>query len=213
MKKIKALQKIFLYLSIPQAIETLRAIYLIMIGGIILLWNNPNPFFGVLFGVLLAVAGFAIIGIFVNRKEKIEIEKTVQVLDIQKDDVGMAEGSTPPYPYIRIKQSIINGSGVRLRISRVAIDLTVNNRKLDAIQCIDFPAAWIKTKDETAVVSPTDLDYWITYATTKLNQAIPDFKKHILIIEASGKIELQSRTAKIQKDVGGKIKIEPSEWA
>ncbi len=214
MEKIKeALQSVFLLLSIPQAVETLKVIYLIMIGVIILLWNNPHPLFWVFLGVLLTAAVFGAIAIFVNLKRDKAIEKTIKVFDIEKDDVGMAVSSTPSYPYIRIKQRITNGSGVSLRISRVAIDLTVNMRQLDTIRCTDFPAAWIKTKDKTAVVSPTDLDYWITYATTKLNQAIPDFKKHSLIIEASGKIELQSRTAKIQKDVKGEIKIEPSEWA
>jgi len=211
MKKRKVVQRVFLILSIPQAVETLKVIYLIMIGVIILLWDNPL-LFGIIFGILLGTAVFAIIGILLNRKGKIEIEKMVQVMDIQKDDVGMAESYTPPFPYIRIKQRIINGSGVSLRISSVAIDLTVNKRKLDAIQCSDFPADWIKTKDETTVVSPTDLDFWITYATTKLNQAIPDFNNHNLIIEASGKIELLSRTTRIKKDVGGEIKIEPKEW-
>ena len=212
MKKGKIIQRVFLILSIPQAVETLKVIiYLIMIGGIILLWDNPL-LFGIIFGILLAVAGFAIIAILFNRKGKIEIEELVQVFDIQKDDVGMAESSTPSYPYIQIKQRIANGSGVPLRISRVDIALTVNIRQLDTIRCNDFPAAWIKTKDETTVVSPTDLDFWITYATTKLNQAIPDFKNHNLIIEASGKIEFLSRTTRIEKDIRGEIKIEPKEW-
>jgi hypothetical protein len=140
------------------------------------------------------------------------LEKRVQLSEIEKDDVGMNGGSTPPYPYIRIKQIIRNGSEVCLRISRVDIDLTVNKMQLEGIHRTDLPAAWIKTKSKTAVIPPNDLDYWITYATTKLKQVIPDFKEHLLKIEASGEIELQSRTTKIKRKVGGEITIEPREW-
>ena len=85
MKKTEVFQKIFLYLSIPQAIETLRAIYLIMIGVIILLWNNPF-LGGILFVILLGIAVFAIIAILVNRKEvkRVEEEKKRMLVDLEK---------------------------------------------------------------------------------------------------------------------------------
>ena len=70
MEKIKeSVQGVFLALSVPQAIETLKVVlYLIMIGGIILLGSNPL-YLGVLLGISLAIAIFATVTIFVNRKE------------------------------------------------------------------------------------------------------------------------------------------------
>jgi len=140
------------------------------------------------------------------------LEKRVQLSEIEKEDVGMHGGSPSSYPFIRIKQIIRNGSEVPLRIIRVDVALTVNKMKLDTIQSSNFPANWITTKDKTNLVPPNDLDFWITYATTRLKQTIPDFNNNNLIIEASGKIELRSRTTRIEKDVKGEIEIEPKEW-
>jgi hypothetical protein len=67
MKKIEAIQNAFLILSIPQAISTVIALVVFMIGVIMLLRNNP--FFGILFGVMLAIVAFAIIAIFVQLKK------------------------------------------------------------------------------------------------------------------------------------------------
>jgi len=141
------------------------------------------------------------------------LEKRVELSNITKGYVGMFEATTPSYPEIKIQQFIRNGSEVHLKLSRIDVTLKVNDRDLDRIEYTsDLETRHgLITKDMN--IPPHELNFLIEYETTRLNQVISDFKEQsFLKIDTSGKIELQSRTTKIQKDVRGEITIKPSEW-
>ena len=198
MEKIKeAAQRIFLVLSIPQAIETLIATVLFVVGVVTFIMNELK----ILFGVLLAIIVFAIIAIYVNRKEETRLSDRVRVSEIEKVRVHIDKNPSPPFPIIEIRQRIINGSGSLLKINKIDMTLTVNDRFLARIE-----------ESNIGSISPSDVDCEKTYKITTLNQAIPDFKEYTLWIEASGKIEFQSAKVKIEKDIGGRITIARDEW-
>jgi len=144
------------------------------------------------------------------------LEKRVQVTNIQKDEVGIEERSPPPFPYIIIRQYIRNASELSLKISKIDINLNVNDTFLDRIEYssdMETSHGIITEKNMSFNIPPYDLDFLRKYETTRLNQVISDFKDYFLRIKATGKIELQSPWGvKIQKEVGGEITIKPSEW-
>lgn len=197
MKKIEKIQKIFLYLSIPQAIETLIAAVLFMAGVVTFLMNELK----ILFGVLVAIIIFAIISIFVNRQEKTKLSDRVDVPAIEKAYVGIDKDPAPPFPIIKILLHIRNGTEMHLNINKIDMYLKVNDRFLANIN-----------ESNIGTIAPYDLDFSRKYEITAINQAIPDFKEYTLWIEASGKIEFQSAKVKIEKGIEGNITIAPNEW-
>ena len=139
MKKTEVFQKVFLYLSIPQAIETLRVIFMIMIWGIILLWNNP--FWGwILFVILLMLSVFAIIAIPVNRKEvkrveeekkRVEEEKKRMLGDLEKGlnikEAGMDFLIKDKLPVVVFTIAIEKRIKEKLQPQKMLLDLTCDS--------------------------------------------------------------------------------------
>ncbi len=142
------------------------------------------------------------------------LDKRTQLTGIEKITATVIK-SQPPYPHITIRQIFRNGSEVRLRISKVDAILKANDRDLDRIQYTpDFPTTYgnqFKTKKGT-VVPPNDLDYWIKFETTKLNQCIPNYKDQDIKITIGGVIEFATRTTKVERELYGEGTINPEVW-
>ena len=142
MKKIETVQKVFLYLSIPQAIETLKVIvvYMIVTGGVILFWNNPL-YLGILLGISLAIAIFAIATIFVNRKEvkKSEEEKKWKQEDLEKGvsikggDMHYSIRTDKRLPVIMFPIVVEKKINMELRPQKILLELTCDSIPLKKI--------------------------------------------------------------------------------
>lgn len=153
MKKIEVIQRVFLILSIPQSIGTIIASVVGMIGVVILLMNNP--FWGILFGVLLAIVAFAIIAIFVRgreeKREAVDLEKKILLQKGLKTRPVRHDGE----PQIRVYQIFSNVSDFNVEITKIEAILKGESNK--TIDQFFYNASDPIHKDEDKLIFPKEI--------------------------------------------------------
>ncbi len=212
MRKIEAIQKVFQILSIPQAIGTIIASGG-MIGVVILLMNNP--FWGILFGVLLAIVAFAIIAIFVQRREGKLLEKKIQ---LQHNLEKKARHNKGEEPKIKIYQRFANASDFQVKIAQ--IDAVFRTDTGDVIERFSYNASDPIFKDKHKLffpkeITPLNLDntveYWIK-GEENFVIADPDYKKHTFLIKEEQVIEFVAEGKTVIKKDDKAVIVQPEDW-
>ena len=126
---VDAIQKVLLILSIPQWIGFLIA----SSGGIIVtfIWRMSNPYFGIIFGILLTITVFAIIAIIVNRDEEKRLRKELDKVSINnKARMGKMKYKTKTniaIPAVEFKIKVKNGSPLDIEPQKILLDLTCDS--------------------------------------------------------------------------------------
>lgn len=197
------------FVKVSNALSIIQWYYVLFpSGGLawvsILLWNNP--LFLILFGVSLAVAGFAIFAIFVNLQQKKLLDKKIPLtgFEIETDESG-------DNPKVLITQRFANMFDEPIKLSKVDIMVKAgikDKKELDEFfysppNRVQHLGDKIKTSSSNEFFPALEPKCWIRFETTKLSQVISDYHgKEIRIdVVEGGIIEFTRGIAKISKEI------------
>ncbi len=183
------------------ALSTFHWVCILIFSGVLTMLSfllKTNPFFGIVFGISLAIVAFAIIAIIVHIKEKKregeELERKIQL----QNGLEIRQVRHRGEPQIRIYQRFANACDFNVKITK--IESILRDEEDAIIDEYTYNESNLTFKDEQKLIFPKDiaplsLNEKLEYRTTgeeKLEKLKhPGYLKQV--------IEFSTRTATISK--------------